>query len=330
LIIAALILQGQDLIFLGIITTIGWLLQFLIQVPVLFKEKYHFSWKIDWKNEHTVNMFKQLLPILMGNSLLQLCLIIDRSFGTHLDEGTAAALGFGSNLFITITGVFIIALSTVIFPRLSQYCMDGDYRLVRSMLRYGFKMLAFILLPYLILVTAYSQDIIALVYERGAFTSTSTHLTSTAFLCYSFAVVGYACQEVFNRVFYALKRFKTPMYASLACLLLHFVLNLLFFRQAGITGLALSTTFCLLIYALIMGITVRRAIGPFLGRDFSNFFLHLCLPAAGMVATILVCRQLFANGIWLSFLLPLAASGIVYLLLAWLGGFRNKLIMKED
>jgi len=330
LIIAALIVKGQDIIFLGLITTIGWLLQFLIQVPVLFKEKYNFSWKIDWKNEHTVNMFKQLLPILLGNSLLQLCLIIDRSFGTHLDEGTAAALGFGSNLFITITGVFIIALSTVIFPRLSQYCMDGDYRLVRSMLRYGFKMLAFILLPYLILVTAYSHDIIALVYERGAFTSTSTHLTSTAFLCYSFAVVGYACQEVFNRVFYALKRFKTPMYVSLACLALHFALNLLFFRQAGITGLALSTTFCLLIYALIMGLIVRRAIGPFLGRDFVNFFLRLGLPAAGMVATVLVCRHFYANGIWLSFLLPLAVSGIIYLLLAWLGGFRNELIMKED
>jgi putative peptidoglycan lipid II flippase len=120
------------------------------------------------------------------------------------------------------------------------------------------------------------------------------------------------------------------MYASLACLVPHFVLNLMFFRQAGITGLALSTTLCLLIYAVIMGIVVRRAIGPFLGRDFSNFFLHLCLPAAGMVATILVCRQLFASGILLSFLLPLAASGIVYLLLAWLGGFRNELIMKED
>jgi len=330
LIIAALILKGQDIIFLGIVTTLGWLLQFLIQIPVLFKEKYHFSCKIDWKNEHTVNMFKHLLPILLGNALLQLCLIIDRSFGTHLDEGTAAALGFGSNLFITITGVFIIALSIVIFPRLSQYCMDGDYRLVRSILRYGFKILAFILLPYLILVVAYSHDIIALVYERGAFTSTSTYLTATAFLCYSFAVVGYACQEVFNRVFYALKRFKTPMYVSLVCLLLHFVLNLMFYRQAGIAGLALSTAFCLLLYALIMGIMVRRVIGSFLGRDIVNFFLRLGLPAAGMIAIIFAGKHLFTDGIWLSFLLPLTASGIVYLLLAWFTGFRQELIMKED
>lgn len=330
LIIAALFLKGQDIIFLGIVTTLGWLLQFLIQLPVLLKEKYQFYWQIDWKNKHTVNMFKHLIPILLGNSLLQLCLIIDRSFGTHLEEGTAAALGFGSTLFITITGVFIIALSTVIFPRLSQYCLDRDYRLVRSILRYGFKILAFILLPYLILVVAYSQDIVTLVYQRGAFTAESTSLTSTAFLCYSFAVVGYACQEVFNRVFYALKRFKTPMYVSLFCLLLHFVLNLLFYRQAGIAGLALSTAFCLLLYALIMGFMVRRAIGSFLDREVALYFLRLGIPATGMISTILAGKHLFSSGLLLSFLMPFTVSGIVYLLLAWLTGFRQELIMRED
>jgi putative peptidoglycan lipid II flippase len=330
LIIVSLLMKGQDIIFLGYVTTLGWLLQFLIQLPVLLKEKYQFSFKLDWHNEHTLNMFKQLLPILLGNSLLQLCLIMDRSFGTHLNVGTAAALGFGSNLFITITGVFIIALSTVIFPRLSQYCLDTNYRLVRSIVRYGFKILAFILIPYLILVAAYSQDIITLVYQRGAFTAASTQLTTTAFLCYSFAVVGYACQEVFNRVFYALKRFQPPMYASLGCLLLHFILNLLFFRQTGIAGLALSTAFCLLTYALIMGVIIYRIIGPFLGQQFWHFLLHLSLPIGGMLASILACRQFLRGGLLISFLLPLAASGLVYLLFAWWGGLRKELIMKED
>jgi O-antigen/teichoic acid export membrane protein len=76
------------------------------------------------------------------------------------------------------------------------------------------------------------------------------------------------------------------MYASLFCLALHFILNLLFFRQAGIAGLALSTALSLLVYALIMGLIVRRVIGSFLDRDFAQFFLRLCLPAAGMIVTI--------------------------------------------
>lgn len=330
LIIASLILKGQDIVFLGYVTTIGWFLQFLIQLPVLFKEKYRLPFTIDWKNAHTVNMFKHLMPILLGNSLLQLCLIMDRAFGTHLGEGNTAALGFGSTLFITITGVFIIALSTVIFPRLSKYCIDGDFSLIRSMLRYSFKILLFILLPYLLLVVAYSQDIIALLYERGAFNSVSTQLTATAFLCYSFAVVGYACQEIFNRVYYALKKFKTPMYTSLVCLLLHFVLNLLFFRQAGIAGLALSTSIALLLYGLIMGIMVYRVIGSFLGSDFWNYLLRLALPLGGTLFSIIVCNYFLPEGLWTSFLLPLLSSGLIYLLLAWWGGLIKEIIRKEE
>jgi putative peptidoglycan lipid II flippase len=126
LVVGALLLKGEDIIFLGYITTLGWFLQFLIQMPVLFKEKYQFFFRIDFKNEHTVLMFKQLMPILLGNSLLQLCLIIDRSFATHLEPGTTSALAFGSNLFVTITSIFIVAMSTVVFPRLSQYCLDGN------------------------------------------------------------------------------------------------------------------------------------------------------------------------------------------------------------
>ncbi|CFX11496.1 Flagellin assembly, membrane protein MviN [Syntrophomonas zehnderi OL-4] len=330
LIIAALFLKGQDIIFLGYVTTIGWLLQFLIQLPILVKEKYQFPLSIDWKNEHTVNMFKQLLPILLGNSLLQLCLVIDRTFGTHLEEGTTAALGFGSTLFMTITGIFIIALSTVIFPRISAYCLEGDFRQLRSILRYGFKILVFILLPYLLLVVAYSQDIVSLLYERGAFNAASTQLTATAFLGYSFAVVGYACQELFNRVYYALKKFHTPMYASLFCLLLHLLLNLLWFRQLGIVGLAVSTSIALLVYALIMGFMVYRVIGAFLGADFWQFLLHLLLPVGGMVLCIVLGRHLLPAGIWTSFLLPLLVSGTVYLLLAWWIGLADEIKLKEE
>ncbi len=330
LIIASLLLKGQDIVFLGYVTTIGWLLQFLIQLPVLIKEKYSLPVTIDWKNKHTVNMFKHLLPILLGNSLLQLCLIADRSFGTHLDEGTTAALGFGSTLFITITGVFIIALSTVIFPRISKYCMDSDYGMLRSILRYSFKILVFILLPYLLLVIAYSQDIIALLYERGAFNAASTRLTATAFLCYSFAVGGYACQEIFNRVYYALKKFKTPMYASLLCLLLHLVLNLLLFKQLGIAGLALSTSAALMLYALIMGLMVYRVIGSFLGTDFWKYLLRLGLPLGGMLLCIVAGKEFLPPGLWTSFLLPLGLSGLFYLLLAWLTGLVKEIRLKEE
>ncbi|PKM77552.1 MAG: murein biosynthesis integral membrane protein MurJ [Firmicutes bacterium HGW-Firmicutes-15] len=328
LVIGSLLMKGEDIIFLGYVTTLGWFLQFLIQVPVLFKEKYQFFFRLDFKNEHTVLMFKQLMPILLGNSILQLCMIIDRSFATHLEEGTTAALGFGSNLFVTITSIFIVAMSTVIFPRLSQYCLDGDNVRIRSLLNNIFKILLFILLPYLVLVLVYNQEIVALVYERGAFTSQSTDMTALAFLGYSFAVVGYACQEIFNRVYYALKKFKVPMLVSMLCIGLKLLLDFWLFRTSGIIGISASTAVCLLLYAIIMALLLRREIGNFLNRSSFYFMFQLGLPVAGMVAVILGSRFLPLGG-KLSFLLPLMASGCVYLLIAYFSNIIQSIFVKE-
>lgn len=330
LIIAGLFWRGNDVVFIGYVTTIGWLLQFLIQVPVLIKKKYSLRFRINFKDSHTVNLFKNLIPILIGNSLLQLSLVLDRSMGTRLSEGTAAALSYGSTLFVTITSVFIVAMTTVVFPKLSQYCLEEDYPSIRALLGQALKMLLFILLPYLVLVVCYRQEVIALVYQRGAFDSRSTAMTSLAFLLYSFAVAGYVCQEIYNRVFYALKNFKVPMLASLACLIIKFTFDILFYRQAGIMGLSLSTSAALLLYGIIMTFMIIRKIGNFLNRDLVFYILRLLLPSAGMVGVAVLAAPFFAGSSRVyGFLLPLAGSGMAYLGIAHLCGLTRVFFARE-
>ena len=316
LIILALIWRGADIVFISYMITIGWLLQFMVQLPVLMREKYKF-FLLDFRESSFVRMLKQLLPVLLGNSLLQLCLIIDRTYGTHLDEGTAAALAFGSNLFVTITSVFIVAMSSVVFPRLSQYSLDKNYTQIRLMLKNIFKILLFILIPYLIIVVFYHQEIIALVYERGAFTSKSTMMTATAFLFYSFAVVGYACQEIFNRVFYALKKFTVPMTVSIICLIINILLNRSLFEY-GIIALSAATAVVLTLYALITGFIITREVGNFLDRDFWAFIAKLVIPNVSMIAIIFIFARVHSEGLLLSFLLPAALCGLIYILVSYL------------
>lgn len=331
LIIASLIFKGDDIILLAYVTTIGWMLQFLIQFPVLIKEKYRFFGKIDFKNEQIVNMFRQLGPILLGNSLLQLCLIIDRSFGTHLGEGTTAALAFGSNLFVTVTSVFIVAMSTVVFPRLSKYCLERDYPQIKQLMGSSFKILMFILVPYLVLVITYNKEIITLVYERGAFTAKSTGMTSTAFLFYSFAVVGYACQEIFNRFYYALKKYQVPMMASMACLALKVLLDLLLFRTAGIAGISASTAVCLLVYAIIMSTMTSREIGGFAGSGLLIFMVRMLPALVVMLGVILVFKLVVSGeGLIMAFLLPLTLSGCAYLAVARLTRLDRIFYLREE
>ncbi len=327
LIILALILKGDDIIFVSYVTTAGWLLQFLMQLPVIIKEKYNF-FPFNLQSNYTAAMLKQLIPVLLGNSLLQLCLIIDRSFGTHLDEGTTAALGFGGNLFVTITSVFIVAMSSVVFPRISKYCLEGDFAELRLMLSNILKILLFILLPYLIYVVAYHQEIISLVYERGAFTRESTVITAYTFLLYSFAVIGYASQEIFNRVFYALKKFSIPMIVSIICLTVNISLNVAFLNY-GIIALTGGTALVLLLYAIIMGYMVIKEIGNFFRQDFFIYLARLSIPLLFMLAIIGGFKYLNLAGIIMGFLLPLALSGLIYLAVAHVTHLTKEFNLRE-
>jgi putative peptidoglycan lipid II flippase len=330
LIIGSLLWKGSDLVFLGYVTTLGWLLQFLIQLPVLIREKYHWRFNLQWSDPYIRNTFKSILPILLGNSLLQLCLIIDRSFATHLSPGTASSLAFGSNLFVTITSVFIVAMATVVFPRLSQYCLDLDFGHIRLLLGQVFKMLLFILLPYLLLVVCYHQQIIALVYQRGAFGADSTAMTSLAFFFYSFAVLGYLCQEVYNRVFYALKRYKIPMLASGGCIMLNLALDYILFRSGGIIGLSLSTAATMLLYAIIMSVMLTREIGAFINRDLIVYLIKLLFPSLAMLGVVWGFRLSgIGTGPGLGFLLPLLGSMVIYLGVAFVLGLFKVFFLKE-
>ena len=311
LIILSMVFFGDDVIMIGYMTTAGWFLQFFIQYPRMRKLGYRLFGRISFLSPQAKNLYRNLLPILLGYSVLQICLLIDRNFGTRLDEGTASALAAGSNLFLTITSVFVVAMSYVIFPRLSKFCQERDYAKIRHLIGTVFQILFFVLLPYMLLIIFFHREIIMIVYERGVFTSESTYITATAFLFYSFASVGYACQEIFNRVFYAFKKYRVPMYTSVFCILLNIVLNFFLFARHGIAGISLSTAFCMLLYAVILYLFLRREIG---GMGLSLLFglAKSALPLLVMLCVILAGRYFGGDSIIVT-LGVMAAGGLAYL-----------------
>jgi putative peptidoglycan lipid II flippase len=319
IIILSLVLRGSDIMFIGYMTTAGWFLQFFIQYPRLRRLGYRVLGRISFSSPLIKNIYRNLLPILLGNSVLQICLVTDRRFGTLLSEGSSSALAFSSNLFLTITSVFVVAMSIVVFPRLSQFCQERDFFKIRELIGTVFQILIFILLPYLVIIIFFHRDIIMILFERGAFNQESTAMTSTGFLYYSFVAIGYACQEIFNRVFYALKKYMIPMVTSLACILLNLLLNTLLYRKYGITGISLTTAFCMLLYACILFLFLRKVIGTGMGLSLLFGMLRCLLPLGLMLAVILAGQTLGASVTVVA--ATLAAGGGVYLVTAYLMGF---------
>jgi putative peptidoglycan lipid II flippase len=69
-----------------------------------------------------------LLPIFLGTAVNQIYLMINRFFASGLVEGSISALNYASKLMNLPMGVFALAISTVIFPTLSEQAFKGDRR----------------------------------------------------------------------------------------------------------------------------------------------------------------------------------------------------------
>lgn len=328
IIISVLVWKG-NIVALGYATTIGWMLQFMVQLPTLMKEKYKFNFNINMKNEHIKAMYRQLIPIMLANSVFSLCMLVNNGFASKLDEGTVSALTFGSDLFTIIASTFIVAMSTVTFPDLSKYCMEKDYDKVKKLVAYMFKILLFILMPYLIVVIFYNYDIIKLVYERGEFTQRSTGMASAAFLIYSFCIAGYVSMEIFNRLYYALKKYRIPMIVSIISVCMNYGLVFAAYGFLGIQGVAGATAITFIIYAVIMNILVQKEIGSFLDRDFAKYVVKAGIPAAAMTAVFSVFKLLNFTGIVMGFFLPVVVGGLIYLAVSYVTGALKETILRR-
>ena len=102
-IILSLFMENVSIMTVAIVTTIGWFLHIVIQLPSFYKKGYSFLEKGE-KSIPGKGKNPEIVWIFISNMMFQLCVYVDRAF-----VGTASTFNYASNLFITISSVFVVA-----------------------------------------------------------------------------------------------------------------------------------------------------------------------------------------------------------------------------
>lgn len=337
-IILSLYIPNVSIYTVSVVTTIGWLLHVAILLPSFYKKGYNLSAKsIARPNK---NKSPEILWIFISNMTFQLCIYIDRAFVSS-NAGMASSFNYASNLFITISSVFVVAMSTVVFPSISKNYEEGHLGYVNDLLRYIITVMVAIFVPYLLVVGLFGADVIRLVYERGSFTSQSTYTVSTMFFIYSLGVLGYSCQELFNKILYLAGKYKYTVFGTFFVIVINIVSNLLInifapdFQIGALPGKALligiSTSVLLTIYAFIIAAGIRKAIGPFFKKDLMVDIIKILFSALLAFAVYFIFNRFMPEFThdYISFVIPLGISGIVYIISLYATGILIKLIKRE-
>ncbi len=94
--------------------------QFLIQVPAVKYQGYRYKWDVDLKDPYLKRALVLVFPVVIGSAVQQINTIIDKTLASSLVEGSISALTYASRINDLIISVFVMAITTVIFPMLSR------------------------------------------------------------------------------------------------------------------------------------------------------------------------------------------------------------------
>jgi putative peptidoglycan lipid II flippase len=164
---------------------------------------------------------------------------------------------------------------------------------------------------------------VALIFERGNFTSADSAATAAALVFYAPGLVGYSAVKIAAPSFYALRDSRTPVLVSISSVLLNVMLNIVLVRVMGYRGLALGTAIAAGLNALALLVLLRRRLGGLDEARIAMTFGKIAMASA-IMGWAVVAMARWLSGVWpdpallpqLARLLAAIASGLAVLVLA--------------
>jgi len=184
-------------------------------------------------------VMRRIVPSILSAGIAEMSFFIELQFASYLPAGSISLLSYASSFMRLPLGIFVYALTTVIFPdmvRLSAYAP----RRLAFILYEGVKILLWVLIPVMMLMGVYSYDIFATLYYGHPLISvhgvTLQWLLIIKLLSLPFLAVSKMCVDAL----YAIHKTRVPSIIFFGGTCVNIVANYMLMSRYGIYGIAVS------------------------------------------------------------------------------------------
>ena len=260
--------------------------QAAFQLPTLWRDGFRYRWVSPWHDATVQRVVRQMIPGTIGVAAFQINVALVQTVALFVGTGIVSSFNGAVRLMELPQGMFGISLATFLLPTLANLASDKNYPEFRATLRHGLSTVIFLNLIASVLLVTLAEPIVRLLFERGAFTSTSTVRVTYALTCLAPGLVMFSTVNILARAFYALGDTKTPMKISLVCLTINFLATcaLLGPLHEGGPGIVNTLTSGLNVWLLLF--VLRKKLGRLdlepMRKDLTPLVLMTIL--AGLVA----------------------------------------------
>ncbi|MDN7241620.1 murein biosynthesis integral membrane protein MurJ [Planococcus sp. N028] len=257
-------------------------IQFLFLVPAIRRTGYRHKMYLKPKEENIKSMMFLALPVIIGVSVDQINVLVDRTIASQIVGGGISALTYSNRITFFIEAIFVTAIVTVLFPKITKMAVRKDMIQLKWIVGKMITSIGLLIIPSTVGLMIFSKEITVLLFGRGAFEDDAVLLTAGALFFYSFGMLGFGLREVLAKVFYSLEDSKTPMVSALAAMVINVILNIVLSRIMGISGLALATSIAAIVSTAYLYIALVRKIGS-IGSKLILLDLGKALIASGIM-----------------------------------------------
>ncbi len=242
----------------------GGILQFLVQIPPLFKTGIIWQWPRSLNHPGVAKVGRLLIPRLFGAGIYQLSVFVDTfcaSLSFLVGLGGISAIYYANRIVQFPMGIFSIALASAVLPTLSSLAALNNHDQLKSTLKFAIANNFFIMFPISFALILLAEPVIRVLFERGEFDHYSTMITAITLLFYSIGLFSFGGIKILVTVFYALQDTKTPVKVAAFCLVLNILLNVLLIKPLKIGGIALANSLASLTNFLILFYLIEKRLG---------------------------------------------------------------------
>ncbi|MDO6966277.1 murein biosynthesis integral membrane protein MurJ [Rhizobium alvei] len=267
----------------------------LLQMGVLYAGVLHAGMSIRFRRPRMTENVKRLLvlavPAAVTGGITQINQIIGQMIAST-KEGAISALQYADRIYQLPLGVVGIAVGVVLLPELARALRGGHLREASNLQNRSMEFVLFLTLPAAAAIWVLSDEIIRVVYERGAFNPGMTATVASILAIYGLGLPGFVMIKALNPGFFAREDTKTPMRFTMASVAVNCALAVSlfpFFAERGIATAEVVSGW--LTTVLLFATLVRR--GHFEVERALVWRLVRLVIAAGIMAAVLEYASIY-------------------------------------
>ncbi|MEW5424541.1 murein biosynthesis integral membrane protein MurJ [Amorphus sp. 3PC139-8] len=284
----------------------GWVLSWgvfaagLIQAGMLWVAVARHGFRLRLSRPRWNTAVKRLLklgvPGVIAGGITQINIMVGTIIASFA-PGAVSFLYYADRIYQLPLGVVGIAIGVALLPDLSRRLRSGDLDGAQHTQNRALEFSLVLTLPAAIALVLIPTDIIAVLFQRGAFDAADTAATAHALAAYGLGLPAFVLIKVLSPAFFAREDTATPMWFAGANMLVSVVAAIALFPLLSHVGIALATSLgAWMNVALLWTTLVRRGdyrTDPLVRRRLPRIALSSVLMGAVVIALAWLLQPAF-------------------------------------